>query len=195
MMGRRRQDRFGKQARLDGYPARSVYKLEEIDRRTQLLRKGQYVLDLGAAPGSWTLYAAEKVGPKGRVVSIDLQSIDIAVPEHVTVLEGDAREADLDGPFDVVLSDMAPKTSGQRAADQYRSYELVMVALEAARKHLKPGGSLVAKIFQGAEFEDARAAFRETFEKVRIIRPKAVRRRVLRSLPGRPEATGRRPLG
>lgn len=174
-MGRRRQDRFGKQARLDGYPARSVYKLEEIDRRTQLLKPGQHVLDLGAAPGSWTLFAAEKVGAKGRVVSIDLQSIDIAVPEHVTLLEGDAREAELDGPFDIVLSDMAPKTSGQRAADQYRSYELVMVALEAARKHLKEGGALVAKIFQGAEFEDARSAFRETFEKVRIIRPKAVR--------------------
>lgn len=174
-MGRRRQDRFGKQARLDGYPARSVYKLEEIDRRTQMLCKGQDVLDLGAAPGSWTLYAAEKVGPTGRVVSIDLQPIDIAVPDHVTLIEGDAREADLEGPFDVVLSDMAPKTSGQRAADQYRSYELVMVALEAARAHLKPGGSFVAKIFQGAEFDDARTAFRETFEKVRIIRPKAVR--------------------
>ena len=174
-MGRRRQDRFGKQARLDGYPARSVYKLEEIDRRTQLLRKGQRVLDLGAAPGSWTLYAAEKVGPTGKVVAIDLQPIEIDVPDYVTLIAGDAREAELEGPFDVVLSDMAPKTSGQRAADQYRSYELVMVALEAARKHLKPGGALVAKIFQGAEFDDARTAFRETFEKVRVIRPKAVR--------------------
>ena len=175
-MGRRRQDRFGKRARREGFPARSVYKLQEIDRRTQLLRSGQRVLDLGAAPGSWTLYAAERVGPRGHVLAIDLQELRIDAPPNVEVRQGDAQEVgSLGGPFDVVLSDMAPKTSGQRAADQYRSYELVMTALQIARQALKPGGSFVAKLFQGPELGEVRATMRPLFEKVRIIRPEAVR--------------------
>ncbi len=175
-MGRRRQDRFGKRARREGFPARSVYKLQEIDRRTQLLRRGQRVLDLGAAPGSWTLYAAERVGPGGHVLAIDLQELQIAPPPNVEIRQGDARDIGaLGGPFDVVLSDMAPKTSGQRAADQYRSYELVMTALDIARQTLAPGGSFVAKLFQGPELDEARAAMRLLFGKVRILRPEAVR--------------------
>lgn len=175
-MGRRRQDRFGKRARREGFPARSVYKLQEIDRRTQLLRPGQRVLDLGAAPGSWTLYAAERVGRAGHVVAIDLQELRIDAPRNVEIRQGDAREVDaLGGPFDVVLSDMAPKTSGQRAADQYRSYELVMAALTIARQTLAPGGSFVAKLFQGPELDEVRAAMRPLFGKVRILRPEAVR--------------------
>ncbi|MEM9072389.1 MAG: RlmE family RNA methyltransferase [Myxococcota bacterium] len=152
-----------------------MYKLEEIARRTQVLRRGQRVLDLGAAPGSWTLYAAEQVGPKGHVLAIDLNELQISPATNIEIRQGDAREADDLGTFDVVLSDMAPKTSGQRAADQYRSYELVMTALAIAKRTLVPGGSLVAKIFQGPEFEDARSAFRACFGKVRILRPKAVR--------------------
>ncbi len=174
-MGKRRQDEYGKRARREGYPARSVYKLEEIDRRTQLLSRGQRVLDLGAAPGSWTLYAAKKVGPKGSVLSIDLQPMELATPKHVELRCGDVREADVQGPFDVVLSDMAPKTSGQRAADQFHSFELYSMALEIAARTLRLGGAFVGKIFQGAEFEEARTATRAVFEKVRIIQPKATR--------------------
>ena len=136
------------------------------------------MLDLGASPGSWTLYAAERVGPTGRVLGIDLNDPAVALPAHAEIRTLDAFEADpvtFGGPFDVVISDMAPKTSGQRHADQYRSYELVMRALELAKTVLGPGGTFVAKIFQGAEFEDARAAVREVFERVRIIRPKATR--------------------
>lgn len=136
------------------------------------------MLDLGASPGSWTLYAAERVGPTGRVLGLDLHEPELALPPQAEIHARDVFQADpetLGGPFDLVISDMAPKTSGQRHADQYRSYELVMRALEIAKKVLAPGGAFVAKIFQGAEFEDARNALRQVFDKVRVIRPEATR--------------------
>lgn len=136
------------------------------------------MLDLGASPGSWTLYAAERVGPTGRVLGIDLNDPELVLPAHAEIRVLDAFEADpqtLEGPFDLVISDMAPKTSGQRHADQFRSYELVIRALDLGKAVLRPGGSFVAKIFQGAEFEDARNALREVFAKVRTIRPDATR--------------------
>jgi 23S rRNA (uridine2552-2'-O)-methyltransferase len=143
-----------------------------------LFKKGQRVLDLGASPGSWTLYSAEQVGPTGRVLGIDLNDPDVALPPQAEIRTLDAFEVDtasLGGPFDLVISDMAPKTSGQRHADQYRSYELVMRALELAKTVLKPGGTFVAKIFQGAEFDDARKSLRDSFGKVRTMRPEATR--------------------
>jgi 23S rRNA (uridine2552-2'-O)-methyltransferase len=124
------------------------------------------------------LYAAERVGPSGRVIGIDLSEPNVALPPQAEIRALDAFQVGPDtlgGPFDLVISDMAPKTSGQRHADQYRSYELVMRALELAKAVLRPGGSFVAKIFQGAEFEDARNAVREVFGKVRTIRPEATR--------------------
>lgn len=136
------------------------------------------MLDLGASPGSWTLYAAEQVGPSGHVLGIDLNDPAVELPPHAEIRALDAfaaEPASLGESFDLVISDMAPKTSGQRHADQYRSYELVMQALSLASSVLRPGGTFVAKIFQGAEFEDARTALREHFDKVRIIRPKATR--------------------
>jgi len=155
-----------------------VYKLQEIDRRVGLFKKGYRVLDLGASPGSWTMYAAQQVGPSGRVLGIDLHDPDVALPQQAEIRVLDAFQIEPDalgGPFDLVISDMAPKTSGQRHADQYRSYELVMRALELAKAVLEPGGGFVAKIFQGAEFEEARNAVREVFGKVRTIRPEATR--------------------
>jgi 23S rRNA (uridine2552-2'-O)-methyltransferase len=112
------------------------------------------------------------------VLGIDLNDPDVALPPQAEIRTVDAFEADpatFGGPFDLVISDMAPKTSGQRHADQYRSYELVIRALDLAKTVLEPGGTFVAKIFQGAEFEDARNAVREAFGKVRIIRPEATR--------------------
>jgi len=112
------------------------------------------------------------------VIGIDLNDPGIALPAQAEIRVLDAFEVDpesLGGPFDLVISDMAPKTSGQRHADQYRSYELVMRALELAKTLLEPGGIFVAKIFQGAEFDDARKAMRQVFDKVRIIRPDATR--------------------
>lgn len=112
------------------------------------------------------------------MLGLDLNDPEVALPPQAEIRTVDAFEVapeSLGGPFDLVISDMAPKTSGQRHADQYRSYELVMRALELAQAVLKPDGTFVAKIFQGAEFDDARSAIREVFDKVRIIRPKATR--------------------
>jgi 23S rRNA (uridine2552-2'-O)-methyltransferase len=180
MAGRREQDHFGHKAKREGYPARSVYKLQEIDRRTQLFRRGQRVLDLGAAPGSWTLYAADRVGREGKVLGLDLNEARIALPPHVTfraldVLAFDAVAELGAGSFDVVLTDMAPHTSGQRHRDQFLSYELYARALEIARAVLVPGGSFVGKIFQGPEVDKARQQTRELFTTVRTIKPEASR--------------------
>ena len=112
------------------------------------------------------------------MLGIDLNDPKVTLPPQAEIRTLDAFQVDpetLDGPFDLVISDMAPKTSGQRHADQYRSYELVMRALELTKTVLKPGGTFVAKIFQGAEFEEARDAIREVFGKVRTLRPKATR--------------------
>jgi 23S rRNA (uridine2552-2'-O)-methyltransferase len=177
---RRTQDHFGDRAKREGYPARSVYKLEEIDRRVQLLRRGQRVLDLGASPGSWTQYAAKKVAREGKVVGLDLNPARIALPPHVTFHTMDIFKLDAvaelgAGSFEVVMSDMAPHTSGQRHRDQFGSFELYMRALEIAGQVLVPGGAFVGKIFQGPELEQARAQTRAGFESVRIIKPDASR--------------------
>jgi 23S rRNA (uridine2552-2'-O)-methyltransferase len=177
---RRPQDHFGERAKREGFPARSVYKLQEIDRRVQLLRRGQRVLDLGASPGSWTQYAATRVEREGKVVGLDLNPTRIALPPHVTFQELDVFKFDALaelGPesFEVVMSDMAPHTSGQRHRDQFGSFELYMRALEIASQVLVPGGSFVGKIFQGPEIEQAREATRASFDTVRIIKPEASR--------------------
>jgi len=177
---RRTQDHFARQAKRDGFPARSVYKLQEIDRKARIFRHGLRVLDLGASPGSWALYAAQQVGPSGRVLALDLKEPKTALPVNVEWRVGDAFTQAIDEygaphSFDVVLSDMAPSTTGRKDLDQYRSYALFMRALEFADGVLAPGGSFVGKIFQGGEFEEARTALRARFEKVRVIQPPATR--------------------
>ena len=179
----RPQDHFGRRAKMQGYPARSVYKLQEIDRRLKLFKPGQRVLDLGAAPGSFSLYAAERVGVKGLVVGVDLQEIKIAVPPNVRFLQQDIAQLDPASlqaslgvaQFDVVLSDMAPHTSGQRHRDQYLSFELYMQALRVSEALLAAGGHFVGKLFQGPELEQARAATRTLLGNARIIKPEASR--------------------
>ena len=169
-----------KAAKAQGFPARSVFKLEEIDRRVRLLRGGQKVLDLGAAPGSWSLYASQKVGPSGRVFAIDLQDIRQPFPPNVKVLQGDAltlENASLSefAPYDVVLSDMAPNTSGSKVRDQAYSFELCMRALDVAYALGKPGSHFVAKIFMSDDFQAARRVAGERYEKCQVIRPEGTR--------------------
>ncbi len=177
----RAQDHFGRRAKREGFPSRAIYKLQELDRRLGLLRPGQRVLELGAAPGSWTLHACERVSGSGKVVAIDLQPITIALPRHARVICADVMtltpdQIGEDARFDVVLSDMAPNTSGQRHRDQFFSYELYMRALTLAETLLVPGGSFVGKIFQGPDFDAARAATRALFEQVRLLKPDASRK-------------------
>jgi 23S rRNA (uridine2552-2'-O)-methyltransferase len=180
---RRTADHFAKRARAERYPARSIYKLQEIDRRVRLLKPGFAVLDLGAAPGSWTLYAAQQVGPKGRVVAVDRCELKVGTPANVVYVQADAlaiepaallASAGIAG-FDAVISDMAPHTSGHRFVDQSRSFELFCRALELAGQLCRRGGGFVGKIFQGEEFETARARVRELYEECRVVRPASVR--------------------
>jgi 23S rRNA (uridine2552-2'-O)-methyltransferase len=167
-------------AKAQGFPARSVFKLEEIDQRVKLLKSGQKVLDLGAAPGSWSLYASKKVGPGGRVFAIDLQEIRQAFTPNVKVIQGDAltlENASLSefAPYDVVLSDMAPNTSGSKIRDQAYSFELCMRALDVAYALGKPGSHFVAKIFMSEDFQQARRVAGERYEKCQVIRPEGTR--------------------
>ncbi len=176
----KRPDRFTKQARKEGFPARSVYKLEEIDRRVRLLRPGMRVLDLGAAPGSWTMYAAQKVGRGGKLLAVDLQPLEIALPENVVFIQGDALSLDNEAlatfaPYDVVLSDMAPSTTGNRLGDQTRSYELFTRALAVAEKLLAPRGAFVGKIFMGEDFPLAQKEVKRLFAEARALRPEGTR--------------------
>ncbi len=168
------------EARAKGYPARSVFKLQEIDRRMRVLRPGQNVIDLGAAPGSWSLYASERVGQTGHVYAIDIKPIQQAFGENVKVLQGDALSLESEvlaahAPYDVVLSDMAPNTSGSKFQDQARSTELFLRALEVAIKFGKPGSHFAAKIFMSGDFKAAETDVRKAYETVRTIRPEGTR--------------------
>jgi 23S rRNA (uridine2552-2'-O)-methyltransferase len=169
-----------KAAKARGFPARSVFKLEEIDRRVALLKPGQRVLDLGAAPGSWSLYASGRVGRTGRVLAVDLDEIRQSFAENVEVVRGDAfdltREAlAVFSPYDVVLSDMAPRTSGSKVSDQARSAELYLRALAVATGLGRPGSSFVGKIFMSDDFANARATTAASYRHVRVIRPESTR--------------------
>lgn len=173
-------DHYSRQAREEGYPARSVYKLSEIDEKHKLLRPGGRVLDLGCAPGSWSLYAAAKVGPRGRVVGIDLNPVTGAFPPQVRVITADLLSADLglvagEGPFDVVLSDMAPKTMGRREVDQARSLELCEMAWAWAGALLKGGGHFLFKIFQSQEGDGFIRSLAPRFGKITRLKPQATR--------------------
>lgn len=177
------RDHYFKKAKQDNYPARSVYKLQELDAKFKLFKPGQSVLDLGAAPGSWTLYAAERVGPSGRVLAADLADTRQGFPANVTFLREDvfARTPEFEAalsawrPFDLALSDMAPSTTGHRATDQARSMALAEEALALAAVSLVKGGHFVVKIFQGPDEQAFLASMRTLFAQVRNFKPKSSR--------------------
>jgi len=177
------KDYYYKKAKEENYAARSVFKLQEIDQRLRIFRPGMKILDLGAAPGSWSQYASEKVGKLGKVMGIDIQPIKITLP-NALFLTADMRDLDLgktmaengiEPPFDMVLSDMAPKTTGYRLQDQMRSLELCELALRTAERYLRADGTYICKIFHSEEFENYRNLLRESFMKIDIIKPKSVR--------------------
>jgi len=178
------KDYYFQKAKKENFAARSVFKLEEIDERFHILKAGHQVLDLGAAPGSWSQYASKKIGTKGRVLGIDLQPIKLTLPNAAFVtadmrdlsLEDVMKQHGISPPFDVVLSDMAPKTIGVRLTDQMRSLELCELALSTAERFLKPKGTFVCKLFHSDEFEGFRDKLRRRFERIEILRPKSTRR-------------------
>jgi len=177
------RDHYFKRAKAENYPARSVYKLQELDAKFALLKPGLKVLDLGAAPGSWTLFAAKKVGPAGFVLALDIQTTEQEFPENVRFLVHDAFEdtpellalMEPHLPFDFVMSDMAPRTTGVKFTDQARSVELCERARDVALRRLRGGGDFVAKIFEGPDAKGFQESLRPYFEKVRGFKPKSSR--------------------
>ncbi len=172
-----RHDTFYRRAKSEGFAARAVYKLEELDRRFGLVHPGNRVLDLGCWPGSWLQYLERRVGPNGRVVGIDRKPVEIALGPNVRVELGDLREVlpelllgDL-AAFDVVVSDMAPDTTGIRDVDQARSEALFQRALEIALAVLRPGGRFAGKLFQGGDAPRLRASVKAAFGTLRECKP------------------------
>ena len=176
--GRRGRDGFQRRARREGYRARSAYKLQEIQRRSKLFRKGDTVLDLGAAPGGWSQVALEMVGPDGRVIGVDLAHM--APLEGVELLRGDLRDTSLQQRLanlvraTVVISDMSPDLSGNYSVDQARSIELAELALAIACEHR--ARSFAVKVFEGEDFQQYRAAVQAEFGSVRTLSPEASRK-------------------
>jgi 23S rRNA (uridine2552-2'-O)-methyltransferase len=176
-----RQDALTRSAKAQGYPARSVFKLSEIDQRLGVFRPGQHVLDLGASPGSWTLFASERIGARGRVLAVDVEPLAQPLPENVTALQADVLSVEPSrlsalAPYDVVLSDMAPSTSGNKVRDQSRSVELFLRALDLARELGRPGCTFVGKVFMSQELPSLKRRAGEHFDAVKIIRPAATRK-------------------
>lgn len=176
----KKPDAFAQRAKEEGFEARSVYKLEEIQRRFRLLRPGQRVVDLGCFPGSWARYAWGIVGSRGKIVGIDLKEPLLTGPTWIVRSIHDVTTeeivAALDGPADVVLSDMAPNTMGDRDSDHLQQIELARRALEVALAIGAPGSAFVCKVFEGREAKDFEMEARRAYEKVKRVRPEAVRK-------------------
>ena len=179
---RQEKDPYVQRARKDGWRSRAVFKLEEIDSKERLLKPGMVCVDLGSAPGSWSQYVTATLRGRARIVAVDLLAMD-ALPD-VEFIQGDFQddavfeqllESAGSGGVDLVMSDIAPNISGTRAVDQPRSMYLVELALDMARRVLKPGGSFVCKVFQGEGFDDFVREARNSFARVRVIKPKASR--------------------
>ncbi len=177
-------DPYVKQAQQEGYRSRAVYKLQELQERDKLFKPGMTVIDLGAAPGSWSQWIVPLLGKKGRVIALDILPMD-AIP-GVEFIEGDFTEEAIlvelmqcigDAKADWVISDMAPNMSGIDSVDQPRSIELAELALDLAKQVLNEQGGLLIKVFQGAGFEEFLLELRKHFKKVIIRKPKASRDR------------------
>lgn len=173
-------DPFTKRAKRENFEARSIYKLEEIDKRERIFQGVETVLDLGAAPGSWTQYCLKKLSKNGKVFAVDLSPLGFSHPQ-VKFFQKSIEEMDFEPELsgmkiDLVLSDMAPKTTGVHDTDVARSFELASLALQTALKFLKPGGAFVVKLFMGDSFEEYRRLVKQNFSEVRILRPESTRK-------------------
>jgi 23S rRNA (uridine2552-2'-O)-methyltransferase len=184
-----RKDHYYKKAKAEGRASRASYKLEQIQAKFRVIKKGDRVFDLGCAPGSWMEVVSEMVGEKGFVAGIDILPIKIPIKKNMAYVQGDINDDAVVATvvptipflsvgttkFDVIISDMAPNTSGVSFKDSYLSYELDVQALEVAKKYLKEGGNFVAKIFQGEEVDVFRKELRTAFKKVETYIPDATR--------------------
>lgn len=177
------KDHFFKKAHAEGLRARSAFKIEEIAKRFAIFKKGQAVLDLGAAPGGFLQIILAEVGPTGTVIGVDLDAIRPLGKANVKTAVLDVLADDFDvkllamhpGPFDVVASDLAPKTTGTRTTDVARSLRLAGKALEVSRTRGRPGGHFITKLFMGSDFEEFRDSVRALYDEVKVVRPEATR--------------------
>lgn len=173
------KDFYAGQAKKENYPARSVYKLKEIDAKYHLIKPGDRVLDLGAAPGSWLKYLAERVGEKGQVISIDINELKIPIKANIIFFKKDVFAKDLltlpalQKKFQALVSDLAPKTSGIQFQDSQNSLLLCQRAWQIARRVLNPGGNFLCKIFEGENSQDFLMKIKESFKFVKKTKPKA----------------------
>ncbi len=182
-MGRRDQpDHYSLRARREGYAARSVYKLQEIQRKHAVIPTRGRILDIGAAPGSWTQFVRSIVGPSGLVVAVDQSPLpDLEGLSNVTAIIGDIYDTVIlaqlaeHGPFDAVISDAAPSTTGNRTVDTSRSAALVEHVISLCPELLREGGALVAKLFQGGDEQALLARIRSQFTTGRLVKPRASR--------------------
>lgn len=177
----RLRDQYHKMAKREGYRSRAAYKLLEINSRERIIKAGDRVLDLGAAPGGWIQVASKCVGERGYVLGIDINEVEPLPFENVETIvadiEGDEAlaEASKRGPFDVVLCDASPKLSGVKDLDRARQFGLSMASLRIAKAVLKRGGHFLTKAFEGPEVDELRAELRDCFSQVKTIKPKASR--------------------
>lgn len=180
--GNQWEDHLTRKAKAENYPARSVYKLKEIQSKFKVMKPGDTILDLGCAPGSWLLYAAQVTGIKGKVFGIDLKKMDLALPANTLVIQDDILALENhqflnpDKKFDVILSDMAPATTGRKEVDAFKSYELCCKALTVVKDHLAAGGHFVCKIFQGNDFHHFQKDVKFTFKNCKIFKPDSCRK-------------------
>lgn len=176
-----RHDAAYLRAKKEGFAARAVYKLQELDKKFSLMGPGRRVLDLGCWPGSWMQHAARRVGEEGKVVGLDLVPVELALPDWCESFVADVEELDPNelveryGHFDVVISDMAPKTIGDSTTDRMRSEALFERALEIGMVALRPGGHFAGKVFQGGGFPQLIAQMRKAFSQVKPFHTKATR--------------------
>jgi 23S rRNA (uridine2552-2'-O)-methyltransferase len=178
------QDKYFDRAKRQGYLARSVFKLGEIQNKFKLIKKGNSILDLGAAPGSWLQYAVEIAGPKATLIGVDQAQIK-KIASNVKTIEADIFSADLENmikeiypdKFDIILSDLAPKTSGVKDVDQARSIELNERVLELSNSLLRSNGHIVLKVFRGGDFDNFLYHVKKKFKFVKTFKPKASRDR------------------
>jgi 23S rRNA (uridine2552-2'-O)-methyltransferase len=177
-------DHYVKRSQDEGVRSRAVYKLEELDQKDKLIKPGITMVDLGAAPGGWSEYAAKKVGGKGKIIASDILPMDYL--DGVEFIQGDFREDQVldkllnameNQQADLVISDMAPNISGVDAIDQPASIYLVELALDMARQILKPGGNFLVKVFQGEGFDAYKKEAQSSFKVIKIRKPKASRAR------------------
>jgi 23S rRNA (uridine2552-2'-O)-methyltransferase len=183
MKRNRWDDHYARRAKKEKWLARSVFKLQEIDEKFNLIRGGDRLLDLGCYPGSWSQYATKKVGPAGYVVGVDLKRPDQIKSSTFSFIQGDVFHMDPDrlfgelGEMDIVISDLAPKTTGIHGTDAIRSIELNNQALHISLAVLRENGRLLCKILEGKGIEDFKKATSNHFQRVKLFRPKATRKK------------------